>query len=1304
MRNAIQKHSHEGGVRLTLLVLLMLASLPAPVLAQQSCNPDLDFTILNQPPFFLNDEMRVTANMGAKDIAGGNFQDISAFGFALNCHLGEDFHSCTDAGNKVEFLGNPTTDCMNANGDPAQLIVPQSNIIPIRSAGAPIRTAANEQCNVQFDMKVTELSGEDNLIVQAMGWPIANEPPTVCDNGLISEATSTIAFEVNACEIHVVKEVWDPALEQWVDANTDQSAPRLGPEDLASYRLRIANNSTVDFIGDLHVIDETLGVDAKVAPNFDGDGNMILGGGDGSVFDIAEYCSALLEGGEGIFTNTASVEGTCRSTDHSMGKVSAIDSDIALIDCRPYDPDLSGIEVRKYTNGDDANVQPGPYIPVGDPVTWTYEVYNTGNQGMTIDSLVDDMEGSVTCEDTFLEVDEFTTCTAIVGVASEGQYANVATVRATSDFTQTASTDTDPSHYFGMVASIDLVKTPDPLIYSFVDQVINYTFDVTNDGNVPLTNVHVTDLLPGLSAISCPKTELAVDETMGCSATYSITQADLDAKTVENTATAHGTDPNGGEVTDIDTATIGTEPLFTLGLVKTAVPLTYTAAGDVIAYGYELTNTGNQSVYPPYSVADDRATVSCPGEPATLLPGDSVFCSASYTILPADVDAGSVTNIAVGTAKDAPQGGNNVNSNEDRETVYYLAIAIEKQIWDGEIFVDADSQDSAPIEHWPAGAEYRIIVSNTGQVDLENVVVSDANLGLVDYGIGTLAVGDQVTIGAGDAAELLVAEACGESGTVRNTATAAGTAVTSGAPVDDSDDAFLVCVGLPDVEVTKEISIDGGVSWVDGTAGPVEFPSGALYRITVENTGQVDLVDVTIDDTLIPNGPYVVGDLAVGDVAIVTDGEWSELDMAQVCNSSGMYQNVADVTATSAEFEGDETTATDDATLDCIGPPMISILKEVSLDDGASWHDANQPPYPTAVVDDTVDTALYRLTVSNIGTVALFDVLVNDTQLGIVDYLVGSLNPGESVELGQGEISELAWVDICASMGEKTNVAIATGESAAGESNQASDTATVECIGSAGIRIVKEVSANGVTWFDAEVTAIAPSDAYYRITVSNIGNVALENVTVSDDILFGPGNTIVPIGSGGPGTLAIGETVVITHEGSGDNVEPGLFVEGLCEVPGTFPNLATAYGESTRSTETVDAEDDATMICELAVNICEDWGRPSVLKMEYNGTSDSNHNQGTFPIIVPDVVDLPAVATLKLYDKNTLKATVVKAVGEPFNIYGSWTPSGKIPPTIHIEILEGTTLRQSITFHGSCSAPLIIGDKFGGVTIIGYTP
>ena len=39
----------------------------------------------------------------------------------------------------------------------------------------------------------------------------------------------------------------------------------------------------------------------------------------------------------------------------------------------------TGIDVEKATNGKDADVPPGPFIPVGDTVTWTYRVTNTGN-------------------------------------------------------------------------------------------------------------------------------------------------------------------------------------------------------------------------------------------------------------------------------------------------------------------------------------------------------------------------------------------------------------------------------------------------------------------------------------------------------------------------------------------------------------------------------------------------------------------------------------------------------------------------------------------------------------------------------------------------------------------------------------------------------------------------------------------------------------------------------------------------------------------------------------------------------------
>ena len=95
--------------------------------------PDLDFNIADPGPYFLNDEMRVSANLGAGDIDSGSHMDIESFGFALNCHDDEDFHSCTDAGNDVAFLTTPVTNCLNANGDPATLIIPQTNIIPIRS-------------------------------------------------------------------------------------------------------------------------------------------------------------------------------------------------------------------------------------------------------------------------------------------------------------------------------------------------------------------------------------------------------------------------------------------------------------------------------------------------------------------------------------------------------------------------------------------------------------------------------------------------------------------------------------------------------------------------------------------------------------------------------------------------------------------------------------------------------------------------------------------------------------------------------------------------------------------------------------------------------------------------------------------------------------------------------------------------------------------------------------------------------------------------------------------------------------------
>ena len=81
--------------------------------------------------------------------------------------------------------------------------------------------------------------------------------------------------------------------------------------------------------------------------------------------------------------------------------------------------------------------------------------------------------------------------------------------------------------------------------------VINYSYLVTNTGNVTLTGpVTVTD---DKATVTCPRRRgLAPGATMTCTASYTITQADLDAGSVtQHRAAAHaaGTDSDSDDET-----------------------------------------------------------------------------------------------------------------------------------------------------------------------------------------------------------------------------------------------------------------------------------------------------------------------------------------------------------------------------------------------------------------------------------------------------------------------------------------------------------------------------------------------------------------------------------------------------------------------------------------------------------------------------------------------------------------------------------------------------------------------------------
>src|SRR5450756_3234544 len=208
--------------------------------------------------------------------------------------------------------------------------------------------------------------------------------------------------------------------------------------------------------------------------------------------------------------------------------------------------------------------------------------------------------------------------------------------------------------------ALTIVKTATPTTYTAVGDVIGYSYLVTNSGNVTLAGPFTVS--DNKATTSCPATaSLAPGASITCTASFTITQAELDAGFLTNVASA--TNGTVSSPTDTETVTAVASPALTI--VKTATPTTYTAVGDVIGYSYLVTNTGNVTLAGPFTVSDNKATTSCPTT-TSLAPGASITCTASFTITQAELDAGFLTNVASAT-------NGTVSSPTDTETVTAVA-------------------------------------------------------------------------------------------------------------------------------------------------------------------------------------------------------------------------------------------------------------------------------------------------------------------------------------------------------------------------------------------------------------------------------------------------------------------------------------------------------------------------------------------------------------------------------------------------------------------------------------------------------
>ncbi|MCP3996903.1 MAG: DUF11 domain-containing protein, partial [bacterium] len=341
-------------------------------------------------------------------------------------------------------------------------------------------------------------------------------------------------------------------------------------------------------------------------------------------------------------------------------------------------------------------------------------------------------------------------------------------------------------------------------------------------------------------------------------------------------------------------------------------------------------------------------------------------------------------------------------------------------------------------------ATFTITVTNTGPQDLTNVAVSDPAAPNCNNTIGSLAAGASTSYSCS------LANAIAD---FTNTATVDADDEL-GNPLTDSDDA-IVDVIAPAISIDKTPDLSTVLSGSDVT-----------FTIRVENTGDVELTNVTVSDAATPACDATFASLAAGAIETYT---------CDATNVTADFTNTAIVTGDHAA--AGSVTDNDSAVVDVIGP-AITIDK---TPDSQQARDG--------------DTVTFDIRVENTGDVVLTDVTVSDAVAPNCDAVFASMAPG-AVETYSCSMTAGA-VDF-------TNTASVTGDDPIGNPVADEDSADVDVINPA-VTIDKTPDSQQAR----------PGDTVtFDITVSNTGDVELTGVTVTDVLAPSCDNVIGALAAG----------------------------------------------------------------------------------------------------------------------------------------------------------------------------------------------
>ena len=710
-----------------------------------------------------------------------------------------------------------------------------------------------------------------------------------------------------------------------------------------------------------------------------------------------------------------------------------------------------------------ASASPDRGLLEGDIVTYTYTTKNTGDVGIRNAAIESGLPGNpaLSCTPTWADLmpnGQRVCTTAITVTAADvaaGSFVDHATAKGWAVGASIVRT-TDVTVHTGEHPNLDVSVVPDPATGLTLGQTINWSMYGHNNGDASLTHVDQQMPMPGLVDVFClGDSTLQPDQGILCTGSSTITQADVDAGSVTNTATINGTDRRGNVIRATGSGIATMARRSEIALTETASPSTGVRTGDTITYDYVASDTGSVTLH-DVGIFDDHPGLSAMAcdhvTPATIGPGMAQHCTATYVVTQADVDAGSIVDTATTTSRDPQDRPTNAGASATVPTDTTATLSLTKT--------------ASPAANVVADATvtYTFSGRNTGSVSLHAVTITDPMPGLsplacTPTGLATLAPDRTISC----TATYTVTQADVDAGSFTNTATVHSLDPRNN-PASAAASATVTASSTAHVTFTKSVV----------ATPPVVNASQLSYTFVAVNDGDHTVHAVTITDPMPGLSPLECAPANGTDLA-----------------PTATLRCTATAAATQAGIDAGaiSNTATLNATVAGLAPIVEQSTASIATDQTSSLALSKTASPSTNVRPGDIVTYTFRAT--NTGAVTLHNAVITDPMPGLSPIACTSaapatLAPGATADCTATYVATQADADA----GHITNTATITAQNPANAPALARATATVHTDPTAILTLTKTASPSaGMRVGDTII---------YDYVATNAGVVTLHSVNLVD--------------------------------------------------------------------------------------------------------------------------------------------------------------------------------------------------------------